>query len=497
MITTFTPSVIELIDRVRKAVPKNREIYLVGGAIRDVLLARSSHDLDFVLPEKAIETGRYIANKLGAAFYPLDLERDAARLILPDTEGKRIILDFSAFRGTDIENDLKDRDFTINAMALNIKHPSKLIDPLGGVNDLKAGIIRPCNVNSFLNDPVRILRAVRLAAANKYKIIPETRQLLRQSVSLIPNVSVERLRDELFRILEGPHPATALRSMDVLGILPYVLPELSDLKNVHQSPPHQVDAWEHTLDVVLNLTNILDVLDLEFDEERFANWTLGLISLKLGRYRKQLGEHYRIQLNTDRCSRSLLILAAIYHDIAKPETTSIDSDGKITFYEHEKLGSEIIHQRARYLRLSNQEVNWLESVVRDHMRPLWLSQSDSLPTRRAIYRFFRDTQDAGIDICLLALADTLGTYRNTLPKDVWIHQLEVTREIMDAWWDKHEEVITPPPLLTGQDLMKQFNLNSGPRIGKILEAIREAQACGEIDTLEAALAFAGTLLNEN
>ena len=222
-------SFLEVLEKVRAVLPSGLTVYAVGGAVRDELLGRPIHDVDFILSGGALKIGRQAANALGGAYYPLDEERDTARVILPQPDGSRLALDFAGQRGPDLESDLRARDFTLNAIAVELSDPHALLDPLGGAADLRANLLRACSPTAFENDPVRILRGVRLATAFGFHIQPETRQLMRQSVERLPRISPERLRDELFRILEGPQPATALRALDLLGVLLFVLPELGQL----------------------------------------------------------------------------------------------------------------------------------------------------------------------------------------------------------------------------------------------------------------------------
>jgi poly(A) polymerase len=480
----------QILAQIQAVLPADTPAYLVGGAVRDLLLNRATHDLDFVVPEKAILTGRNVANALRSGFYPLDSERDAGRVILTTEANEHYFLDFSSFRGVDLENDLRNRDFTINAIALNLKEPETLIDPLGGARDLQNKLLRLCSPASFENDPLRILRAVRLATEFGLRILPETRHMLRQALPGLVVVSPERVRDELFRILDGRKPVVALRTLDILGALNYVLPELEATIGVSQSPPHHEDVWSHTLSTVQKLTELLDILQPDYDGDTAANLALGLVSLRLGRYRQQLHDHLIQGPHPDRSLRALLLLAALYHDVAKPATRLIDETGQIRFLDHDQLGAQVARQRGMALHLSNAETDRLTTIVRQHMRPLLLAQSGEAPTRRAIYRFFRATGPAGVDICLLSLADSLATYGVNLPAEIWAHQLEVTRALLEAWWEQPEEKVAPPVLLNGHDLIQAFNLAAGPEIGQLLEQIREAQASGEIKERAEALAYA-------
>lgn len=480
----------DLLEKLRALLPPEPPIYLVGGAVRDMLMGRATHDLDFALTGDAIRIGRRVANALQGAFYPLDTKRGTARVILTQPNGNHQILDFAALRGPDLESDLRSRDFTINAIALDLHHPHKLIDPLNGAKDLHSRLLRACSPSALSDDPLRSLRSVRQALEFNLRILPETKGLIRQALPGLEYISPERLRDELFRILAGPQPDTAMRSFEMLGILPYLLPELCRLRGLDQSPPHVADVWNHTLHVVQNMKVVLNALQLEHDPDKVNNWAAGLIALRLGRYRQQIDAHLNISPNPDRSLHSLLIFAALYHDTGKAETRQLDSDGRIRFLEHDRIGAEVTRQRAEHLRLSSSEVERLEKIVRHHMRPLLLMQTGQAPSRRSIYRFFRDCGEAGIDICLLSLADTLGVYGSDLPEAVWINILDTVRALLEAYWEHQQENISPPALLNGNDLMMAFNLPPGPKIGQLLEMIQEAQAAGEIQDRQQAIDLA-------
>jgi putative nucleotidyltransferase with HDIG domain len=475
--------------RVCEAIPNRIPVYLVGGAVRDSFLSRLSHDLDFALRVDALGVGRQVADALGGAYYPLDEERETGRVILTEEDGSRMVLDFALFRGPDLESDLRARDFTVNAMAVDVRKIDSLLDPLGGLNDLLAKQLRACTSGTFDDDPVRILRGVRLAADFGFRIHPETIHLMRISAAQLERVSPERIRDELFRILGGPRPGPSVQALDMLGVLPYLLPELLDLKGVTQSPPHTADVWTHTISVMRNLNTVLNVISSEFNPDESANLAMGMLSARLGRYRQQVAEHLDTAFTPDRSLRPLLFLAALFHDIGKPETRQVDEDGRIRFFEHEQVGVKKISNQSINLHLSNEETKRLTTILLHHMRPILLAQSEQGLSRKAVYRFFRDTKAAGIDICLLSLADVLGTYGPTLPQNVWRRHLDVVRTLFDAWWDLPEETVSPPPLLNGRDLIKEFDLKPGPQIGSLLEALREAQVVGQISDRDTALEF--------
>ena len=504
-----------ILDSVRAALPDGLNVYLVGGAVRDALMGRPIHDLDFALAGNAMKVARHVADTLHADFYPLDTERDTGRVIATNADGTRMLMDFASFRRADpsagsgrdpstgsqhgLESDLTGRDFTLNAIALDLKDNS-LHDPLNGAMDLKEKRLRQCLPNAMQDDPVRILRGIRLAANFGFHILPETRAAMKAAAGRLGKVSPERLRDELFRIFDGPQPAACLHALDLLGALDQVLPELCMLKDVEQIPPHVHDVWEHTLSVLNHLEELLIALAPVYNPAAAEDLLNGLLVLRIGRYRQQIGDELALHITADRSLRSLLFMAAVYHDVAKPQSKKVDEAGQMHFWEHDQQGAEILEKRARALALSNDEILRLRIIVRNHMRIHFHTnrqvRDGKAPSRRAIYRFFRDTGPAGVDVCLLTLADLRATYEQTLPQETWAAALDIVRTLLEAWYEKKEEQVSPPILLDGNDLMRELTLQPGPLIGKLLEAVREAQAVGDVSSLEQAKELARGRLKE-
>jgi tRNA nucleotidyltransferase/poly(A) polymerase len=464
------------------ALEPHETVHLVGGAVRDRLLGRHSDDLDFAVPRAALALARRIADRTGGAFFPLDEATDTARVIYVHKDGTRTRADFAAYRRPDLAGDLAARDFTINAIALDPR-TLQLTDPLEGSNDLRDGRIRACSSNTFSDDPVRILRGVRLAAGLKFSIQRETRHLMKDAVPALTRASPERLRDELFKILEGPQPAAALRALDLLAVLPYVLPELPALKGVAQPLPHVHDVWAHTLSVAAHLEQILALLEPSRVPGEDTDLLSGMVSLKLGRYRERFAARLAGEPSSDRPPRAVLLFAALYHDAAKPQTRTLE-DGRVRFLGHDELGARVAAERAHALRLSNDEVFHIQKIVAHHMRIHFytkrLAEKGAPPTRRAIYRFFRDAGGQGVELCLLALADARATYEQTLPQDLWAAYLDVCRLLLENWWERPQESVAPPRLIDGHDLIKELSMTPGPLIGQALEALREAQATGAL-----------------
>jgi putative nucleotidyltransferase with HDIG domain len=492
--------ILQMVDRTlaTRAGPNGVRAWLVGGAIRDALLHRTAHDLDFAVEGNALAAARAVAETLHGAFYPLDETRDVGRVILKRGAAEPFVLDFARLRGDTLEADLAARDFTLNAMAAPVSDPQALIDPRHGEADLRAKLIRLCAPSAIADDAVRGVRAVRLAAKLNFHIHPEARAAIRAQAAALAGVSFERRRDEFIRCVGGPRGATAVRALDQLGLLAHLAPELLPLKGLSQpADKHAYDGWEHTLATVARLDELLTVLGPVHNPEAAADLTLGLASLKLGRYRQALAAHLERRLDGDRPVRWLLMLAALLHDIGKPATWTQTPEGAIHFYTHESVGADLAVRRLTELRFSNEEIKRARLIIAHHLRPMQLANAPAATlSRRAVYRFFRDTGEAGVDIALLTLGDFLAHFGGQPPPtDRWERRLDVSAQLFSAYFDQHAERIAPPPLVTGRDLIKAFSLKPGPKLGELLEAAREAQAAGEVADKAAALEYLSHLIS--
>jgi putative nucleotidyltransferase with HDIG domain len=469
-------------------------VWPVGGAVRDALLGRPVRDWDFAVDDGAMKLARVVGDALGGAYYPLDEERDTGRVVLVGEDGERLNLDFAALRGDGLEIDLLARDFTINALALDEKRA--LIDVIGGLADLEAGCVRAVSDQTFQDDPLRLLRAVRLEAELGFHIEPQTAAWMRRDAHLLTEPSAERVRDEFARMVSLPGAAASLERLDAFGLLELVVPELELLKGVEQSPPHRHDVWCHTLKVVGVLEGVVAIATGGVGptpaEGSSAAW--GDLAQMLDPFSADLADHLAIEVSGGHNRTQLLKLAALFHDVGKPRTQSEGDDGRIHFYNHELVGAQMAASRLRELRFSRDEVVRVRTMVGAHMRPAHLARADDL-TRRAIYRFFRATSCGGVDVALLSLADHLATWGPNLREERWARRLEVAQTLLTHWFDRYEETVAPPPLLTGGELIAELGLEPGPRIGRLLRTLQEAQAAGEVQTREKALVLARRLLD--
>lgn len=473
------------IEAIRAILAPEEDVYLVGGAVRDAYLHLPLHDIDLATPGDGRPLARRIADRFDGAYYPLDKARGVGRALIP-WDGDRLIIDIAQFRGPDLFTDLQKRDFSLNAMAVRLTGDLQaVIDPVGGLSDLDAKRLRECNPQSIASDPVRALRAIRASVVYKLRIDPATLATLKHIGPELVNTSGERLRDELFAILRSNRPTAALRALCYLDLLPYILPEVDPMRGVEQGPPHQFDVWQHTLMTVEHLDTLLRALSRQGNDTLTANVQIGTIVIALGNVHGQLQDHLESEWPNTRPHRALLLLAALLHDAGKPATRTVEPDDRVRFLRHEQVGAEIVSERASELRLSRGEITRLTTIVQHHMRPHWLHNDSKLPSSRAMYRFWRDTGIAGIDICLLALADYLGTYGPTLDTQSWASYVATIRALLETYFLRYKT--PPPPLVKGKHLMRHFGLEPGPQIGELLEHVREGQAVGDITTRKEAL----------
>lgn len=492
----FSTLHLKWIETVRNNLPARKPAWLVGGALRDLLLERPLRDMDFVLPVGAKKVAQAVASALGGVSFTLDAERDTHRVILNLSDGNDFYLDFIQQNGEDIQADLAARDFTINALAVELGSLEKLIDPLGGLTDLREKRLRACSPGAMHADPLRCLRGLRLANTLGFQLEKNTIKWIKIALPKLSHSAPERIRDELFRILENAHPDRAMRVLDELGGLNVLFPELQPLKDTAQSAPHQLNAWEHSLAALGSLEDVLSILTSLPDQESRGNWLMGMVSLRLGRYRDHIRTYLLESPTPPRTQRALLFFAALYHDAGKPGTATTGEDQRRHFYRHEHAGSPLIVQRCVALALSNAEVDWIEQIVRQHMRIHHLANQVSELTPRAIYRYFKATGGAGVAVALLSLADLLATYGPTITREALDAELHVCQRLLEAWWERPQELVNPPRLVNGSDLIQILKINAGPQIGDILESIRLAQVEGKVKTRESGLELARRLTKE-
>jgi putative nucleotidyltransferase with HDIG domain len=476
-------------------------LVLVGGSVRDLLLGRDLHDLDLAVPAGGLALARRLADSLHGAYVPLDETRDTGRALLAGPGGQVLVVDVAAWRGPSLADDLRLRDFTVNALAAEIHGLSAhLIDVTGGLADLEARLLRTASPQALRDDPLRCLRAVRLAAELspwRFRLEQDTARQVRLHAPLVAASAGERVRDELVRTLAVPDPVRWLALLSELGLLAVVLPEAEALRGVEQPAPHIYDVFDHTLYVAGHVAFLTGWMAGEPAYE-----PAGAIDASMARalqpFRTALQSHLADSVGVVLGSRDqALRWAALCHDWGKPATRQVEIDPasgqqRIRFLGHEDQSVQLSRQALRRLRFSEAEIRWVTTIVAGHMRPHHLAAAGQ-PSRRAVYRYFRELGAAGVDTALLSLADLRAMAGPGLSLDVWQRQLDLVVGLLDAYFHRSEEAVRPLPVIDGHALMAALGLAPGPQVGQLLEAIAEAQASGEVQSREQALAYAAQI----
>jgi tRNA nucleotidyltransferase/poly(A) polymerase len=472
---------------------RHAQVWLVGGWVRDALLGHETHDIDFVVPEGALATARQVANALGGAFVPLDEQRDTARVVIGQGSSA-VYLDLAGLRAPTIEGDLLARDFTVNAMAVPAEQwrapQGHVVDPAGGQRDLELRVLRAVSPEGLREDPLRMMRAVRLGAALGFELDSETATWIQHDAELLDVVSRERVRDELAQMLELPGASRSMRQLQDLGLLAQIVPELAPLQ---QAACGETTVLDHSLRAVQSV----DALRVWLAGGAWAGlaWTGEMLAEALDSFRERLGQHLATPLPGGRTVGSLLALAALVHDVGKGAGRPANglSGGRIL--AHDVLGASMGATILRRLCYSSAETVRVRLIVGSHMRPGQIVQEGQAePARRTIYRFFREAEPSGVDTILFSLADHLATRGGDPAPDHWCRHLVLSVALLEAFYERRHEVIDPPLLIDGRDLMAALSLTPGPELGELLDSVREAQAAGEVQTREQAIDLARTLL---
>jgi poly(A) polymerase len=448
--------------------------WIVGGALRDELLGRPVTDVDIAVRGDPAAPARALAAELRGPVFPLSERFGAWRVI--DREAGRVY-DFATLQGPTIEADLALRDFTVNAIARPVAELSvaalvepdtgtPLVDPLGGRADLDQRTLRVIGPQAYESDPLRALRLARFVAELGFEPEPETERLTLAAAPRVAEAAGERIFAELRRLLLAPNVIGGLEAADRLALLRAVLPELAELHDVEQSQYHHRDVYGHTIEVLERL------LELEAQAG--------------GRLRAVLDEPLADELTRGEALR----FGALLHDIGKPATHAVRDSGRVTFIGHDRLGEQMVRDVCRRLRTSERFSRFVEALTRHHLVVGFLVHERPLD-RRAVYRYLRRTEPVEVEVTLLSCADRLATRGRKADQAIAAH-MELASELMEAALDWREHG-PPRPLVRGNELARELDIEPGPEIGSLLARLEEAAYAGEVGTREEAFGFARRL----
>jgi tRNA nucleotidyltransferase/poly(A) polymerase len=438
---------------------KRIKAYLVGGAIRDTALARRCRDYDLVITGNAQSFAKSLAKSMEGHFFSLGAQWEEYRIQLP----RKRCIDIKHIKT--IEDDLAERDFTMNAIALDLRDGRSLHDPFGGIKDIQDRSIRPVSDTIFENDPLRLIRMFRLACTLGFSITPQGMSLARESSANITMVAGERTRVELMLLLEKNNSFAYVKEMDAVGLLAALFPEIEKAMSIPQHKYRSVNLKDHSL-------VCYDIMEQIIREKRYR------IFHPYDTLFERFCRHYT----------PLLKLAALLHDIGKLYTMRTDESGDVHFWAHEKKGELRLKEDYQHrLCLSRKEVQILSLLILHHMRAHLLSREITI-TDHARYRFVKDGGEVVPGILLVTYADSIASSGKEAKG------IERTIRLLIEYYDNARKVKVRKRFITGHDLKNQFHLEPGPLFKTILDAIEKAQVDGKIKSKRDAVIFVERIL---
>lgn len=431
------------------------EGYLVGGAVRDFLLGKTTVDRDI-----AIVGAEEFARKIDGTFIVLDEVNKIFRVVLED---KVNFLDISELQGGSIEEDLLRRDFTINAIAYDLKK-EEFIDVTGGLNDLENGVLRHIKGENFEEDPLRVLRAFRFASITGFEMAEELKIAINKYKHLLLNPSRERIMYELMKLFGGKYASKTLLTMEEFGILEELFPQVTEMKKVPPNTHHHLDLFHHVVETVRNIEELYENSPEEV--RKHLNQT-------------DFGGFPRI---------NHLKLAGFLHDIGKFSTWTIEESGRHRFIKHDDVGSKMCVPFLRELKFSKKQIEYIQSMIKNHIYPSNVIVAPDL-NEKVMMRYLRKMEDNVIDNIILAKADRLSACGEAITEEIIKDNINGLDKLLSFYLEKRETMEPLPKLLTGFEVMEIKGIKQSPVLGFIMKALKEAQISGIVNTKDEAIEF--------
>lgn len=458
----------EVVYQIQEILNYDPDVYLVGGMVRDAYRDYPFKDIDLAYRGDGRKLAKKIANTLGGKYYELDDQFQVGRALL-EWKGEPYIVDVASLRGQDITTDLQARDFTINALCvpLAIDDLQGIYDPLEGITDWNNKVLRQCSYTSISDDPLRALRAVRQSLAFGLKLDPATKEAIKAAAPHLNKASVERQRDELFAMLGGKKPKTALMVLHHVGLLTVLIPTLASV-----TPAMWPDKWLF----LEKLEGLLTTISPRRDDNVAANAEFGTLVYMLDRHRGVFQDSLHETYANNRQGDQIILLAGLLLGLGE------------SMPQNAKLAEGV----AIDLHLTVEEQRRLAGAIAYAERPLVLYQNG--PASEAdLYQYWVKTQHSGLDAILLGLVWYIVAQGANFRVQQWTEFLLTIQHLL-AWQHK---AANASALVTGDELMSHFQLPQGKIVGQLLAYLRQANALNEIATPEAALALADSWLQSS
>ena len=436
--------------------------YLVGGMVRDFFMNKSSKDRDIAI-KGAEKFAHQLAKQLNAVFITLDEENKIFRLVTKDKEN---FLDISELRAGTIEQDLLERDFTINAIAYDLKN-DKFIDVTNGINDIKNKKLRLIKEKNLIDDPLRILRAFRFISTLDFSMDEKDLLIIKKHLNLIEKPAKERIHDEIIKLFGGKCSSKTLQVMYDIGLLELIFPCIKDMEKVPPNSHHHLDLIHHSIETVKQIELQYENADNNIKEH------LNCIDF---------GGYPRI---------NYLKLAGFFHDIGKYSTWTIEQENgkeRHRFIKHDMVGAEMIVPFLKTLKFSNKQIEYISSMIRQHIYPSNVISSPNLDNK-VMMRYIRKMEENVIDNIILAKADRFSAQGPDITKEMTDNNINGLNKLLNFYIQIKPTLKPLPKLLDGREIMQILNIKQSPLLGKIINELHEAQLNGDVNTKEEAIIF--------
>ena len=442
-------------DRVIQLIKKyDEDVYLVGGAVRDSLLGKSTFDKDIIV-KSAEDFAHRFAEDNDGTFIELDSENKIYRVVLSD---KLNYIDVT--EADDIETDLKRRDFTINAIAINLKN-YEIIDITNGKSDLEQGIIRSISEENLVDDPLRILRGYRFAATLGFEIESETQRQIDKHLDLILEPARERITYEIMKLFDGKYTASVLLKADKL--IEIIYPVFADVKKVPKNTHHHLDLYEHSVETANQIQLLYETADSVIREH--------LEKIDFGGFSRL----------------AHLKLAGFFHDIGKFSTWTIEGE-RHRFIKHDDVGSKMAKEILKQNKFSKKQIEYIADMIKNHIYPSQVVSSENV-TEKIYMRYIRKMGDNVIDNILLAKADRLSARGPAITEAIVKENIDNLDKLLDYYIAIKDSLKPLPKLLSGDEIMELKNIPQSPKLGEIITALKNEQLEGNIVSKDDAINF--------